>query len=584
MNDQADLTGYTASFADGLYQAGINKIVISPGSRSTPLAMMFHAHPEIETWINVDERSAAFFALGMAKGLQEPVALLCSSGTASANYYPAIIEARYSRVPLVVLTADRPHELREVGAPQTIDQIKMYGDHVKYHQDMPIPENDETIFPFLRASARRAVARAKQAPQGPVHLNFPFREPLVPDVNRRELWQATDRSKNQVVLGQPCVNEARMNDLVMEWDNIEKPLIVVGPQQDQNLISAVIELAETLQAPIIADPLSGLRAGRFDKSSIIDGYDAFLRSSLFADTYQTDFVLRFGAMPVSKPFLKYLGKAKPKHYLVIDESGVWREPTHLASQMIQSDPVFFCNSLTKVLANKKQIIHTSTNWLSHWQKVNAVTTQVLSRFVEESVWFEGHVVDILLKHIEEETAIFAGNSMPIRDIDTFLLNRENPVSVYANRGANGIDGVVSTALGVSTVKKPLVLLIGDLSFFHDMNGLMAAKLYNLDILVIVVNNNGGGIFSFLSQAKENEQTFEALFGTPLDLDIEAVARLYKATYRQASDKLSFEKALLELQGFKGLKIIEAVTSRNENTAIHQSLWAEIIRAVEDGMK
>lgn len=578
MTDQLDLTGYTASFAEGLVHAGVKKVVISPGSRSTPLAMMFHAHPKLETWINVDERSAGFFALGLAKGLQEPVALLCSSGTASANYFPAIIEARYARVPLVVLTADRPHELRGVGAPQTIDQIKLYGDHVKWHQDMPIPDENSDIGSFVKASAVRAASMAMQAPEGPVHLNFPFREPLVPDINREGLWGDQTLPSSQFFSGKLTLSESHFEELAKTFAAVEKPLIVVGPLQDSELRTAVIALAESLNAPIIADPLSGLRSGSFNKALIIDSYDAFLRSKSFAGQYQTDGVIRIGAMPVSKPFLKYLEASKPNHYLVVDESGVWREPTHLATQMIKADAAAFCLGLAKNISGNSR--PASQTWCRKWQEVNQQTAETVSRFVEESEWFEGHVVEILLKHMDNPSSLFVGNSMPIRDVDTFLLKGEHTIEVYANRGANGIDGVVSTALGVSAVQKPLTLLIGDLSFFHDSNGLMAAKQYHLDVTIIVVNNNGGGIFSFLSQAKEDEETFEALFGTPLDIDIEAIAKVYQATYRQATDKMSFEQALSDIKDLPGLKIIEAVTNRRENVRVHQQLWEQVHSAID----
>jgi 2-succinyl-5-enolpyruvyl-6-hydroxy-3-cyclohexene-1-carboxylate synthase len=578
MTERSDLTGYTASFVTGLYDAGIKRIVISPGSRSTPLAMMFHAHPEIETWINVDERSAAFFALGMAKGLQEPVALLCSSGTAGANYFPAIIEARYARVPLVVLTADRPHELRGVGAPQTIDQIKLYGDHVKYHQEMPLPDENANLNAFVKASAGRAVGMAVKAPQGPVHLNFPFRDPLVPDVNRNQLWNDHSNGNPLFQTGKVSLNSQQFEKLAKTWTEIDKPLIVVGPHQDEDLAQAVITLARSLKAPIIADPLSGLRTGPFEKEVIIESYDTFLRSKVFFDNFKSNGVIRIGAMPVSKPFLKYLEAAKPEHYIVVDDSGVWREPTHLATQMIQSDAVSFCEGLAAAI-NKNNRTHI-THWCKHWQEVNQKSKEIISSFIEESPWFEGHVVDILLKHVDNDSSLFVGNSMPIRDVDTLLLNRDDRLNIFANRGANGIDGVVSTAIGVSTVKKPLTLLIGDLSFFHDTNGLMAAKIYNIDITIIVINNNGGGIFSFLPQAKENEETFEALFGTPLDINVEAIAQVYNGKYRKATDKNTFEKALSDFKDQKGLKIIEAVTARKENVEIHNHLWQRVNKAVE----
>ena len=582
MFNQTDLGGYTASFVDGLYQAGVHKVVISPGSRSTPLAITFHAHPQIETWINVDERSAAFFALGMAKALHEPVVLLCSSGTAAANYFPAIIEARYSRVPLIVLTADRPHELREVGAPQTIDQIKLYGNHVKHYQDMPIPDGSPGLNHFVKASAIRACGAAIDAPSGPVHLNFPFREPLVPEMKPELFHTESPAFTQSLTLGSPAVDEVVYTEWALLWKNVERPLICVGPQTNSNLRPYILELANLLNAPVIADPLSGLRIGGDEASLIISGYDAFLRSDRFTTSVQPDAVIRFGAMPVSKPFLKYLEKCNPKHYWVVDEAAVFREPTHLATQFVKSDAALFCKSLTTAL--ERVGYRPTPDWLSLWQRIDKVTASEIHHFVEDSPWFEGQVVDHVLKQLDDHAALFVGNSMPIRDVDTFLLERKTPLALYANRGANGIDGVVSTALGVSAVRKPVTLLIGDLSFFHDMNGLMVAKRYGLDITIVVINNNGGGIFSFLSQAKEKEETFETLFGTPLDIDIEAVARLYGANFSKAVDLPSFTKAVEEGKAVQGLKIIEAVTERKENAALHRDLWSRVVQAVDQALE
>jgi len=366
------------------------------------------------------------------------------------------------------------------------------------------------------------------------------------------------------------------------WKNVERPLICVGPQTNSNLRPYILELANLLNAPVIADPLSGLRIGGDEASPIISGYDAFLRSDRFTTSVQPDAVIRFGAMPVSKPFLKYLEKCNPKHYWVVDEAAVFREPTHLATRFVKSNASLFCKSLAKAL--EKVGYRPTPDWLGLWQRIDKMTTSEIHHFVEDSPWFEGQVVAHLLKQLDDRAALFVGNSMPIRDVDTFLLKRNAPLALYANRGANGIDGVVSTALGVSTVRKPVTLLIGDLSFFHDMNGLMVAKRYALDITIVVINNNGGGIFSFLSQAEEKKETFETLFGTPLDIDIEAVARLYGANYSKAVDLPSFTKALEEGKAVKGLKIIEAVTVRKENAALHRDLWSRVVRAVDHAME
>ncbi|GGE49985.1 2-succinyl-5-enolpyruvyl-6-hydroxy-3-cyclohexene-1-carboxylate synthase [Pullulanibacillus camelliae] len=569
------LTSFTAAFVDELAEQGIRQVVISPGSRSTPLAMLIHAHPLLKTWIDVDERSAAFFALGMAKKSNQPVAIVCSSGTATANFYPAVIEAKYGRVPLVVLTADRPHELRGNGSPQTIDQIKMYGDHVKWFQDMPLPEDNEAMWRFARYSARRAVDTAEKVPKGPTHLNFPFREPLVPDFQKTGLWaygkKATSKNESTFL----ALEDAAYAQLATEWQSIRRPLIIIGPNRQEGLRASAYELAEHLGAPILADPLSGVRFGSKGKQALlIDSYDALLRNSAFIDKYQADGIIRFGANPVSKSLTKYLKQLDPSSFLIIDEGFDWLDATHPATQILHTDPVVFCRRFSRLVSEQNNAV--AGTWREDWQQANSIARDGLERYLSTAPWFEGHIAASLYKHLPPEATLFASNSMPIRDIDTFFLAREDGLDIIANRGANGIDGVVSSALGCSAlVHQTAYLLIGDLAFFHDMNGLMMAKNYGLDMIIVVINNNGGGIFSFLPQASEAGEQFEDLFGTPLNYEIEAVANLYGAHYFKAVHREAFDEALKNAQGLKGLRIIEAVTNRQENVLRHNKLWQDI---------
>jgi len=576
MTERSALTSYTAAFVDELAEQGIRHVVISPGSRSTPLALLLYAHPLLKTWIDVDERSAAFFALGMAKKSNQPVAIVCSSGTATANFYPAIIEAKYGRVPLVVLTADRPHELRGNGSPQTIDQIKMYGDHVKWFQDMPLPEDDETMWTFARYSAKRAVDTANKVPKGPTHLNFPFREPLVPDFQNMELWtygkrQEASKSESTFL----SLEDVTYERLIAEWREIRRPLIIVGPNRQVGLREAVAELAERLGAPVLADPLSGVRFGKEVKQmAIIDSYDALLRDSAFIEKYQADGIIRFGANPVSKSLTKYLKGVKPTSFLIVDEGLDWLDATHSATQIIHADPVVFCHTFSRLFRQQSSAMETS--WQGFWRQENRKAKDTLKRYMSTASWFEGYIAASLYERLPAEATLFASNSMPIRDVDTFFFTREDILDVIANRGANGIDGVVSSALGCSAVSnKTVYLLIGDLAFFHDMNGLMMAKHYELDMVIVVINNNGGGIFSFLPQASESGEVFEDLFGTPLDYEVERVAQLYEAHYFKATHQKAFDDALRQAQSLKGLRMIEAVTNRQENVLLHNQLWKDM---------
>lgn len=564
------LADYVGAFVNELAGCGVNHVVICPGSRSTPLAMMMAKHPDLRVWMHVDERSAAYFALGMAKAHRAPVAVLCSSGTAAANFFPAVVEARESRVPLVVLTADRPHELRDVGAPQAIDQLKMYGDYPKWFAEMALPEATSDMLAYARTAAARAAAVSLDAPAGPVHLNFPFREPLVPELRRAAPPPDNDNHKS-VDPGKRMPDAAVMDKLAAELANVARGLIVCGPQDDPGFPEAVVELARSLQYPILADPLSQLRSGSHEQTWVIDGYDAFLRDEQVAEAYGPEVVLRFGAMPVSKAFTLYLKKHPDCRQIIVDDGG-WREPTLFASDMIQADPAECCRMLSRKVRRE------TGSWGEAWRRMNLMTQEQVAAHEWTEPLSEGRVFAELQKVLPEGAVLFAGNSMPIRDMDTFFMNNERGIRTMANRGANGIDGVVSAALGASTTGAPLVLVIGDLSFYHDLNGLLAAKRHMLNVTIVLIHNNGGGIFSFLPQANEAER-FEELFGTPTDLDFAKTVEMYGGSFISARDWQHFRKEVSRSMASGGLNVIEVRTDRAENTELHREIWDRVSREV-----
>lgn len=580
MNDRDALTAYAASFVDELAQNRMKHVVVSPGSRSTPLALLMVEHPDIQVHINVDERSASFFALGLAKALKEPVGLLCTSGTAAANFHPAVIEAFYSRVPLVVLTADRPHELRDVGAPQAIDQINLYGKQVKWFVEMALPESSDEMIRYARTIGARAVATASMEPSGPVHLNFPLREPLIPDLKQaKEYRQSKETPTVMIDSGIRSLTAAQLDGLTSTLSKAKQGIIVCGELRNPEMKDAIITLADKLGFPILADPLSQLRSGTHDKNAIIEAYDTFLRDEAAKAAFQPDVVLRFGSMPVSKPLLLFLKKQKQALTLVIDGGAGWREPAGLATSMIYCDEVDFCHRIGEKLPEA-----TDRDWLGLWQSINEATKNALSSIRDESELSEGKLFSLLQDMMPVGSTIFVGNSMPIRDLDTFFLNNEKSIKTMANRGANGIDGVVSTAIGVSTVTENTVLAIGDLSFFHDMNGLLAAKLQKQNITVLLINNDGGGIFSFLPQAKEKEH-FETLFGTPHGLDFSHAALLYGGKYNKVRNWDELKQVFTDSFEIPGLKIIEVPTERESNMQTHRNLWSFVsqeIKRVLDG--
>ncbi|MCA1057325.1 2-succinyl-5-enolpyruvyl-6-hydroxy-3-cyclohexene-1-carboxylic-acid synthase [Rossellomorea aquimaris] len=574
MNEhQQKLTQYLVAFIEELVGNGVDEVVISPGSRSTPLALLFAHHPGVKTYTNVDERSAAFFGLGIAKSKKKPVAILCSSGTAGANYYPAVIEARYGKVPLIVLTADRPHELREVGAPQAINQIDLYGKHVKWSIDMALPESIPSMVQYARSSAARGVSISIGYPEGPVHYNFPFREPLIPDLKQVEF--TTGQSGKRVLQGNRQLPADIQHDLQEQIMNSKRGIVVCGPGISEEAVQSITEFAEAYALPILADPLSFVRSGGHSKENIMDCYDTVLRIDECKEALQPDLVIRFGAMPVSKALMLFLKSLPDIPTWVVSKGEEWQDPTARGTHYIQCEENLFCQGFMKNSA------HSDREWLDHWKGVNDQAKGLLIQ--GHQAWDEGMAVHQLIQHLPEGATLFSSNSMPIRDLDTFLFTDDRSLRIFANRGANGIDGVVSTALGMSTGSKPMYLLIGDLAFFHDLNGLLTARKYQLDMTIVVMNNNGGGIFSYLPQAGDQTH-FEDLFGTPMDLEFGHAAKLYGAHYFHVASQSEFIPALQEADQTKGIKIIEVITNREENVANHRKLWNFVSREMTQNMK
>ena len=589
MNDKPDnvLHLYAGAFVDELARAGIRHACVCPGSRSTPLAMRLADHRDIKLWMHLDERSAAFFALGLAKAGRQPAVLLCTSGTAAANFMPAIVEAHYAHVPLVVLTADRPPELRDVGAPQTIDQLKLYGPYAKWFGEMALPEATADMLRYARTVACRAVAQALEAPAGVVHLNFPFREPLVPVPpdghdqvdDEATLGRPGGRPFVKVTSGPSRVSSQMLARLAPELRPLQRGLIVAGPQSDDSFPAAVTRLGAALGYPILADPLSQVRCGPHDRRGVIDAYDAFLRGANVVERLAPQVILRFGAMPTSKPALLYLQRYAQVRQILVDLDGSWNDPARLASDVVHADASLFCADLAEALHDRPPA---PSPWPDLWREINrrtrlAVTAQVES-FAE---LFEGRVFTELAECLPEGAACYVSNSMPVRDLDTFWPSHGRSIRFLANRGANGIDGVVSSALGASaTGEGPLTLVIGDLAFYHDLNGLLAAKLHRLRATIILTNNDGGGIFSFLPQAAYPEH-FEQLFGTPHGLDFRPAAEMYGATFSRIADWRSFRAAVDAGSQAAGVTIVEVPTHRQRNVSLHRAVWQAVAAALDD---
>jgi 2-succinyl-5-enolpyruvyl-6-hydroxy-3-cyclohexene-1-carboxylate synthase len=572
-------TRWCAAFVDELAHAGIRDACACPGSRSTPLAIALAEHPKIKLWMHLDERSASFFALGMAKYARRPVAILCTSGSAAANFFPAVVEAHYAHVPLLVLTADRPHELRDTGAPQTIDQLGLYGRHVKWFIEMGLPEATAPSLRYARAIGCRAAAQACATPPGPVHLNFPFREPFMPAAADDLQPELTADQPPHVIVnnGAPAPSDEAVAAIAAEIRGRRRGLIVCGPNNADDYADAVGRLGAHLGYPILADPLSGVRCGAHQRGTVIDSYDAFLRVEEFAASYSPDIVLRFGALPTSKPLVRYLeGQGTPCRQVFVETAG-WNDTALMPARVVHADPRLLCQRLLDTLA---EALLNAPGWCQDWSRIACLTREAISRHLAElATPFEGKVFAELAQLLPPDATLYAGNSMPVRDLDTFFPGSNYPLRFMSNRGANGIDGVVSSALGVAAASGcPTVLAIGDLAFYHDSNGLLAAKLHRLSATIVLLNNNGGGIFSFLPQA-DHPAHFEHLFGTPHGLDFSRLAAVYDAAFTRVTAWEQFRRAVGTALKSSGVNIVEVPTERASNVRLHREVWASVAQAV-----
>ncbi|QSW98807.1 2-succinyl-5-enolpyruvyl-6-hydroxy-3-cyclohexene-1-carboxylic-acid synthase [Haloterrigena alkaliphila] len=539
---------------DELSKGGLEAVCISPGSRSTPLTVAFAEHEGIDVYSHLDERSAAFFALGRARRTGEPTALVCTSGTAAANFHPAVMEADRARVPLLVLTADRPHELRDSGANQTIDQVKLYGDAVRWYAELPDPEADERKVRSLRTTAARALAETTGVEPGPAHLNCPFRKPLepleVPDADPDSFAETLagrgrDGAFVETAAGERTLANDQYRPLVRALEDAGRPLIVAGPADPADLTelepAAVVAVAERVGAPILADPLSGLRFGPHlgddpGDGPVYGGYDAYVD-----ELPEPDVVVRVGASPTSKPLRHALRDADALQFL-LDPAGGWREATFTATDLFAAAPGDVFEGLRERLEAEAGANstggETEAEWLAafddaerrHWE----IRDEALEADTLESEPFEGAILADVFTHAPDPATVFVSNSMPIRDADRFARPRAADLTVLANRGASGIDGIASTALGAgSATDEPLVLVTGDLAFFHDSNGLLAVDRCGVDATIVLLDNDGGGIFHKLP-IEGFEPPFTDQFKTPHGLEFESLAEFHNLEFERVA--------------------------------------------------
>jgi len=565
-----------------LVRAGLRDAGIAPGSRSAPLTLAAAQQPELRSSVHIDERSAAFHALGLARASRRPVALICTSGTAAANFHPAVIEAHYARIPLLVLSADRPPELRDWGAGQTIDQTRLYGSHVRWFAEAPTPET--SLLRYARALACRAFAVAQGPPAGPVHLNLPFREPLDPRVIPGDFPEDLahqdpagsggrgERAYFQVSRPSRAPDAQSLESIRDCVSRHPRGILLCGPMDaEDDFAGAVTALARAARWPIIADALSSLRGGPHTKHApLISTADLLVRDTLFAARHAPSCVIHFGDAPTSKSIRGWLDATPPEEFLRVDPDGSWQDPTHRASQVIDADPTEVCMSLTALLPPPPE----DSAWLRDFLDAEARATMALERCMKaEREMLEPRAVRAIGAALPEGALLYASNSMPVRDLDAFLPVSPGRLRLLANRGAAGIDGMVSSALGAAAAGMgPVTLLVGDVALAHDLSGLFAARRLEGSLRVVVFDNGGGGIFSFLPIAEYGAQAdFEKYFLTPPQLDLEAISRAAGAHYERIDDYARLRSCLEEVAEAPGLHLLHLPVDRERNVAAFRAL-------------
>lgn len=552
----------------GLVAGGADAAVICPGSRSTPLALGLLRHERVRVRMHYDERSAAYFALGWARARGRPVVVLGTSGTAVANFLPAVVEAYYSRVPLVLLTADRPPELWDVGAAQTIHQAGIFGPHVKWAAWLPTPAAQAALERHAAVSGRRAAETARTAPAGPVQLNVPLREPLLP-----VFGQGPPPVPPPEVIGR-AAPPAVPSGLAERLAGYGRGILVAGASDLAAAWPALRGLSAALGWPILADPLSNLRTADDPEGRIVARYDLLLRSEAARAALRPAVAVRFGAPPTSKVLAMWLESVPT---WVVDPEGGFRDPGLLAEGFWHGGEP----------ARSGPAAAPDDGWLARWQAAEVVADRALRAALAEAEatapGFEGLWYARLQAPWARGLAVMVGNSMPVRDLDSFFGRTAGGPRFWANRGAMGIDGVLSTGLGLAAEGERVLVVLGDLSFFHDQNGLLAARLGRLDATVVVVHNDGGGIFSFLPQRALDADTFETLFGTPHGLDFEGTARTYGLPYARATTVGDLEAAVRASLEQPGTRVVEwRVMPREDNVRWHERTVEAVARALAGG--
>ncbi len=555
-----------------LARCGVVQAVISPGSRSTPLTLALVANKKVETFPVLDERSAAFFALGLARQHHRPTLLVCTSGTAGANYFPAVIEAQESGVPLLVCTADRPPEMRGCASGQTIDQQQLFGSHVNWFHELAVPEAKRDLLCYLRQTIAHAVARTLQPEAGPVHLNAPFRDPLVPveDGSAAMLRGKVDETFfSMLVPFSPVVPTG----VLPELPRVARGLIIAGPCQPVNpaQYAGLVELlAHKTGWPVLAESLSPLRGYVAPGQPFVPTYDVLTRNNELMEELRPEFVLCLGGWPVSKSLRNCLSRWDAPTW-IISETAKNRDALHGRTRTFQADIETLASSLPD-----RQV---DLGYSSDWTRADARARTVIEEKMLTIDWlFEGKAAWVLSQHLPGETPVFVANSMPVRDLECFWMPNNRGCPIYFNRGANGIDGTLSTALGVAQGNKPTILLTGDLALLHDTNGFLLHPKWVGSLTIVLINNRGGGIFQHLPVAQV--EVFEEYFATPQEVDFAKLCAAYGVEHVAVRDWADFSAHISTLPK-KGIRVLELCTDRKRDAAFRKELLADVAAKADE---
>lgn len=579
-------TLWARAFADELARAGVREVALAPGSRSTPLVMALATDGRFRIRVHLDERSAAFFAVGVGKASGVPAVMVTTSGTAAANVFPAVVEAAQSEAPLVVLTADRPHRLRDADANQAIDQLRLYGPYVRAFFEAAPPAQEGPALRHLRALAGRAVLASREAPAGPVHVNFPLDKPLEPAgpsgdgvafATQHPLAAGGRDGGSPFVDARPGRRSAPADDVVRLARLVagaRSGVVVAGPNPDPTRVGeAAVRLAAATGFPLLADPLSGARFRPDAGAQVVDGYDLFLRDAYVRERLAPDLIVRVGASPTSSALQGWMEHHNGVRHVVVDGGGRWKDFGALATDYLRADAA---DTLRMLSGNATRTVDPAWTWA--WSAASAVTRATVESH-EGGAPYEGQILAAVTRSIPSGTSLFVSSSMPIRDLDAFAPPRQEHLTVVGNRGASGIDGILSTAFGVSAATPgTTVCVVGDVAFFHDQNGLLWAREPDAPVVFVLVDNDGGGIFHLLP-VRDHEPWFTPLFATPHGLDFEHAARMHGIPLEDAAPA-EVEEALARALAGGGTRIVRVRTDR---TAVQQRR-REIAQAVAGSVR